>query len=64
MLPPPPLDSPADLARCLQKMAKWMSIYLLDALERLAPLVEGVELTVKDLFNVRLLPFLPFFAPY
>ncbi|GAA5863691.1 hypothetical protein JCM8547_003694 [Rhodosporidiobolus lusitaniae] len=45
----------ADLTRGPQKMAQWGEVYLKDALARLKPLVEGVELTVKDLFNMQLM---------
>lgn len=37
-----------------QKMNEWRGIYLKDAAARLTKLVEGVELTVQDAFDVSL----------
>ncbi|GAA6037522.1 hypothetical protein JCM8097_008236 [Rhodosporidiobolus ruineniae] len=44
-----------DLTRGPKKMSEWQEIYLKGALARLQPLVEGVELTARDLFNMQLL---------
>ncbi|GAA6013176.1 hypothetical protein JCM10207_006195 [Rhodosporidiobolus poonsookiae] len=44
-----------DLTHGPARMAEWMQVYLANALERLQPQVEGVELTVRDVFNMQLL---------
>ncbi|GJN94417.1 hypothetical protein Rhopal_007497-T1 [Rhodotorula paludigena] len=41
--------------RAPQKMAEWIKRYLDDALQRVQPLVEGVTLRHRDLFNMQLL---------
>ena len=37
-----------------QKMNEWRAIYLKDAADRLNKLVDGVEITVQDAFDVSL----------
>ncbi|GAA5820941.1 hypothetical protein JCM11251_001886 [Rhodosporidiobolus azoricus] len=44
-----------DMTHGPKKMAEWAGIYLADALERLKPQVEGVELVTKDLVNMQLM---------
>lgn len=39
--------------RAPQKMAEWIKRYLDNALQRVQPLIEGVTLRHRDLFNVR-----------
>ncbi|GAA5972872.1 hypothetical protein JCM11641_003982 [Rhodosporidiobolus odoratus] len=44
-----------DLTRGPQRMKEWGRVYLANTLKRFQPLVEGVELTIENLFNMQLL---------